>query len=332
MKSVQEFVTGDAIWERIQGSLRDGEPARIAVPFIGFGASRWIKPAPGSWVLTRCDIKSARAGQVSGKDLLAWHRRGVRIFNLQALHAKVFAFKGAAYIGSSNASVTSRDRLVEAGVWTSNAALVTAAWEFVEQSCAEEVEETFLAKLAEAYRPPHEYPMQGESAGRKGEARSSRRTSRAQDEATLHLVRLYTGAWNDAQQAAADQAEAAGLQRVDEKVKAELSSFKWRGAPSRFAIGDLVLARLTDKQQATDQVLPWARVVGIRKVRGEDQHMVATATLKAWEELSTKDFSKAVGGLMKNFLGDGGRTRVATAEERAAVLNVWKHRNARLIL
>lgn len=288
MGSKHEFVTGEEIWRNIQAALKGRQPARVAVPFIGLGASRWIKPAPGSWVLTRCDLKSARAGQVSGKDLLAWHRRGVRVFNLQALHAKVFAFHAAAFVGSSNASETSRYRLVEAGIWTTEKALVRSAWDFVEELCAEEVEENFLAELEAAYRPPTLFPMHGETGSNEAASRKAQSSSRAQDEAPMHLIRIYPATFDDAQQSAADQAEAAGRQRIDRKLKAELSSFSWKGAPGRFKVGDLVLARWTDRKGGDERVLPWARVVGIRKVRGKDQHLVATATASGMRSLSAR--------------------------------------------
>lgn len=331
MGAKHEFVTEDRIWQRIQAALKARNPARIAVPFIGLDASQWIKPAAGSWVVTRCDLKSARAGQVSGKDLLAWHKRGVRVFNLQALHAKVFAFGGSAFIGSSNASVTSRDRLIEAGVWTTEKALAQSAWAFVEEHCNEEVDEEFLKELAAAYRPPTQYPLQGEGDAGGGKASGAKKGSREQDEAPLHLIRLYTANWNEAQQAAADRAEANGRKRLDQGFKAEVDTFTWPGAPGRFSVGDLVLARMTDKADGSESVQPWARVIGMHKVRGKDQHAVATATLPAWSEMALSEFTEAAEGLMENFTRPGGRSRLATAEERAKVLQIWRHRKAKLV-
>lgn len=325
------LVTDDAIWHHIQQALKSGKPARIAVPFVGIGASRWIRPAPGSWVLTRCDLQSARAGQVSGQDLLAWHKRGIRLFNLQALHAKVFAFGRSAFIGSSNASVTSRDRLVEAGVWTTDKAMAQAAWQFVESHCLEEVDEHFLSEMAAAYRPPTAYPLQGEPRPGTPTKRKPQAADRTQDEAKLHLLRLYAGTYSDAEERAAERAEADGQTRVDASVKAEIETFAWQGAPSHLQIGDLVLARVTDKTSGQETVMPWARVVAIRKVRGEDKHVVATATLPSWQPMALDEFRAAVAGQLENFLRAGGRSRLATASERSAILKVWRHRKSRLI-
>ncbi|AWI54799.1 hypothetical protein DEH84_16280 [Aquabacterium olei] len=283
-------------------------------------------------MLTRCDLKSARAGQVSGKDLLAWHKRGVRIFTLQSLHAKVFAFSGAALIGSSNASETSRDRLLEAGVWSTDKAMAAAAWQFVETHCLEEVDEHFLAELAEAYRPPTTYPLQGEPRPGQAAADKPKTSEREQDEAPLHLLRLYTATYSAAQESASEKAEAQGRARVNASVRAEINTFVWPGARCRFQVGDLVLARSTDRKAAEETVEPWARVVATRKVRGKDEHVIATATIKSWDEMPLDEFRAAMDGLLDNFLGEGGgRSRMANAEERRAILAVWRHRKARLI-
>ncbi len=327
----QQLLTGDAIWDQIKAALKTNRPARIAVPFIGYGASRWLKIPDGSWLLTRCDLQSARAGQVSGKNLVVWQRRGVRIFNLQALHAKVFAFSGAAFIGSSNASETSRDRLVEAGVWTTDKALVKHAWDFVEAHCAEEVDEAFLAELEAAYRPPAIYPMHGERDVSKRKGTTAKKQTRTQDEAAMHLLRLYPSTPDEAWERAAEAAEADGQKRVDTRLRAKMDSFSWKGAPSRFKLGDLVLARLTDRATGEDHVLPWARVVAMRKVRGKDDHAVATASFESWDEMTLAAFKRALPALMRDFLGSGGRSRTATSEERAAVLKVWRHRHAQLM-
>lgn len=326
-----ELLTNEAIWQNIQQALKTGHPARIAVPFIGMGVSKWLKPSAGSWVLTRCDLKSARAGQVSGKDLLAWHKRGVRIFTLQSLHAKVFAFSGAALIGSSNASETSRDRLLEAGVWATDKAMTAAAWQFVETHCLEEVDEHFLGELAEAYRPPTTYPLQGEPRPGQKATDKPKAGEREQDEAPLHLLRLFTATYSAAQELASEKAEAEGRARVDESVRAEISTFAWPGATCKFQVGDLVLASVTDRKTAETAVQPWARVVATRKVRGKDEHMIATATMKSWDEIPLEEFRAAMNGLLTNFLGDRGRSRLANAEERKAILGVWRHRKSRLI-
>jgi hypothetical protein len=52
----------------------------------------------------------------STKALREYDRRGVSVYSLPGLHAKVIASKGFAWVGSTNASENSRDNLIEASV------------------------------------------------------------------------------------------------------------------------------------------------------------------------------------------------------------------------
>lgn len=332
MSSKHSFVTGDAIWVHIKEALNAKQPVRIAVPFIGLGVSKWLKLPPGSCLVTRCDLKSARAGQVSGKDLLYWHQKGVRIFNLQALHAKVFAFGQAAFIGSSNASATSRDRLVEAGVWTTEKALSRSAWDFVESLCLQQQPEECLELLADEYRPPTQYPLQGETISDADGKAPTVPNARTQDEAPMHLIRLTERDFDEAEHSAADQAKATGVRRIDKKLKAKLTSFTWPDAPSTFTVGDLVLVRVSNRKTGLDLVEPWAQVVAIRKVRDREQHVVATATISTWKDKDIDAFRHAINGKLENFLGSRGRSRIAKPGEREAVLKAWHDKNSRLML
>ena len=47
--------------------------------------------------------------------------------------------------------------------------------------------------------------------------------------------------------------------------------------------------------------------------------------------MELSEFAEAADGLMKNFIQRGGRSRIATAEERAKVLQIWRHRQAKLV-
>ena len=180
-----------------------------------------------------------------------------------------------------------------------------------------------------AHPPPT--PLQGEPRPGQKAADKPKAGEREQDEAPLHLLRLYTATYSAAQETASEKAEAEGRARVNEAVRAEISTFAWPGAKCRFQVGDLVLASVTDRSTAEATVQPWSRVVAIRKVRGKEEHMIATATIKSWDEMPLDDFRAAMDGLLENFLGERGRSRMANAEERRAILGVWRHRKARLI-
>jgi hypothetical protein len=79
------------------------------------------------------DMSEARV-RAAGTDravIEQYLKRGVTVRSLPSLHAKVFVLGDAAVVGSMNVSPWSRDRLTEAGILTTEPAIVDSALRFV---------------------------------------------------------------------------------------------------------------------------------------------------------------------------------------------------------
>jgi hypothetical protein len=109
---------GDGPWPAIRKDLdrTTRRPVVAVVAFIG-------KDAPTVMPLRRddtlvCDASelAVKRGLTSAAALRTFHRRGVQIFSMRGLHAKVIASPTSAWIGSANASKNSQDKLLEASV------------------------------------------------------------------------------------------------------------------------------------------------------------------------------------------------------------------------
>jgi phosphatidylserine/phosphatidylglycerophosphate/cardiolipin synthase-like enzyme len=83
------------------------------------------------------------------------------------LHAKVFAFDKAVFVGSANVSKHSADVLQEAIVRITDAAVNRAVRRFVENLCLEPLGPEELKRLQKLYRPPRFVPGQHKANGRK---------------------------------------------------------------------------------------------------------------------------------------------------------------------
>ncbi len=81
-------------------------------------------------------------------------KRGVFIYTVANLHAKVFVLGRSAFIGSSNVSNRSASQLLEAAIRTNEPSAVAAAKDFVKGLCLTELTPTLLERLAKLYRPP----------------------------------------------------------------------------------------------------------------------------------------------------------------------------------
>jgi hypothetical protein len=80
--------------------------------------------------------------------------RGVSVYSVPNLHAKVFVVGRTAYIGSTNVSKNSAEELIEAAVRTTEPGVVSRAREFVNDHCLHELTPELLKQLAVLYRPP----------------------------------------------------------------------------------------------------------------------------------------------------------------------------------
>lgn len=141
----------ETLTDRVASSSR---PCHVAVAYFGKGASKFLPLPKGSRLVVDASKGAVEAGQTCPDELLKLHRKGVKIFSREHLHAKVFVIGKTAYVGSTNASSRSRDVLLEAIVETTDTASVSAAREFVSEHCLVSLGPKQLKELSEIYRPP----------------------------------------------------------------------------------------------------------------------------------------------------------------------------------
>ena len=121
------FMSRD-IWRQLTKAARGSrQGAAVAVAYFGKGASRLLPLAQGSRLVVDASERSVASGLTCPADLLTLVNRGVAVYSVPNLHAKVFVLGDAAYIGSANVSSSSASRLVEAVIRTTESSLVRAA-------------------------------------------------------------------------------------------------------------------------------------------------------------------------------------------------------------
>jgi len=149
------FISGD-IWKEITKEVRKSKKTcSVAVAYFGAGASKLLPLPKGSRLVVDGSEHAVKSGQTCPADLIKLHKRGVTVYSVSNLHAKVFVLGRVAYIGSTNVSASSAFRLVEAGVRTTETTILRAAQKFVHDHCLYELTPEVLKNLAKIYRPPH---------------------------------------------------------------------------------------------------------------------------------------------------------------------------------
>ena len=156
------------VWSAIANTARRCKtPADVAVAYFGKGAAKLLKLPAGSRLVVDASEPTVKAGQTHPDDLQRMHRRKVKIYNVQNLHAKVFAFDKGVLVGSANASRHSANVLQEAVAHVGDIAIIRAARKFVKSLCLERLGPEELKRLQKLYRPPRFDPGQKTNTGPK---------------------------------------------------------------------------------------------------------------------------------------------------------------------
>src|SRR5262249_31314337 len=133
--------------------------------YFGKGAADLLRLPSRSRLVVDASEAAVKNGQTHPADLQRMRRQKIAVYSVPILHAKVFAFDKAVFIGSANVSKHSANLLQEAIVRVSDAAVVGAARGFVKNLCLELLGPEELKRLQKLYRPPRFVPSQGKRRG-----------------------------------------------------------------------------------------------------------------------------------------------------------------------
>ena len=143
------------VWSNIQ-SIATGSrhPAHIAVAYFGDKGDKLLHLREGSSLVVDASIATVASGSTSPAALERMRRKGARVYTIEHLHAKVYAFRDVAFVGSANTSQRSERTLLEAVLRVDDKATVRAVRDFVESLCLNELTSSDLSELATYYKPP----------------------------------------------------------------------------------------------------------------------------------------------------------------------------------
>ncbi len=150
------ILTAD-IWDEITKSTQKSKVrCHVAVAYMGQGGAELLPLISGSNIVVDASEGAVQSGQTDPKELLKLFKKGVNIFSHRKLHAKVYVLGTRLFIGSSNVSRHSANKLTEAAFSTTNKILVKQAKDFIIGLCSYEnaLFEGEIHRLIGMYRPP----------------------------------------------------------------------------------------------------------------------------------------------------------------------------------
>lgn len=247
------------VWPQLTKAVRRArQRCDVAVADFGAGASRLLPLPKGSRLVVDASERAVASGQTCPADLIKLVKRGVVVYSVPNLHAKVFVLGSAAYIGSANVSRHSASQLVEAVIRTTESGAVSAARKFVRQHFLHELTPTVLRRLAKLYRPPR-FP-----GGKRGK-RKQTTTSKQPSLPRLFLAQLRLQDWPEKDQAMHDVEIVVAKKRQEHPRSFELESFRHTGKCG-YRRGD-VLIQVTDEGSGRVLVSPPGNVLHVRTRR-----------------------------------------------------------------
>ena len=119
------ILVGPELWRELKRRAARSRSLLAAVGYVGRhprGLFRWPKQ---SVVVADLSERAVRTGASSARGALSLANKGVGVYRLPRLHAKVYLFDRSAIVCSANLSRESADALVEAGVVVTNRTEIT---------------------------------------------------------------------------------------------------------------------------------------------------------------------------------------------------------------
>ncbi len=299
-------------WKRLSRSARTcRSPAHVAVAYFSSGAAKLLPLCADSRLVVDASAHAIRSGQTHPDDLKALVDRGVRVFSVPNLHAKVFVFGSEAFIGSANVSNRSNHTLIEAVVATSDRTVVASAKQFVRDHCLHELGPVELDRLQKLYRPPK---YTGGGSRRPMLSTPSRIELPRHHVAVITLDDLPVGS-GSTQKAGEREGK-----RLMEYPRTHRLDYFWTGSNDKYAVGDMI-TQITEGTDGRQMVSPPGKVTNTRLWRGRnDSRLFVYIELPKTRRVELSRFVKRVGrGSRRKLLSDD----EVTPEFAERILAAW---------
>jgi hypothetical protein len=236
------------VWPELSKAVRENKKrAIVAVAYFGRGGAARLPLSKGSILVVDASISALKNGQTCPDELLKLYYKGVMIYSLEKLHAKLYVIGKDLYCGSPNVSGHSEDRLKEVLIKTSDKKAVADAVKYIKGFCRVDLGEQELISLKKDYKPPKFFG--GKKVKKEEPSRFYICKLRILDNSEEELNQFEKG-----RVSAESNRTKRSRHRVDE--------FSW-GKRINFKIGDNILQIIKDKEKTI--VAPIGRLIHVRK-------------------------------------------------------------------
>lgn len=245
----------DKLWKRLKQLCLAAKRRYVAVAYLGHDAISHLPLDTGDYLVVDMSDQSVKTGRTDPHEILRYLDRGVRVYSVENLHAKVFILGPHVIVGSSNVSAHSREVLVEAAVESTDPALRSEALTWLKSVAVAPVTPE-LAKMKQKLYVPPKWTAPSKSK------RVTPTFSR------LWIVNTHSSRCTDEEEQILDHHAKSVKRLLPDKERYEVESVRY-SVRSRFAqkarLGDLAIQ--IHKEHETIKVYPPARVLQTRRYK-----------------------------------------------------------------
>lgn len=249
-----EFITSN-IWKLITQTVKAYPyKSMVAVAYFGQKAAKMLPLKKGSILLVDASEKAVKSGQTCPEELLKLYYKGVAIYSLPNLHAKIYVVGKTLMIGSANVSGNSSQTLQEAIIKTNDAKAIEDAKAFIESHCQVEMGEEQLLRLQQMYRPPRFTGVRKNK--KKGKSATTHKSP------SFIVYKLETGRWTNEEYLEVEEGRKDATKQRINKSRHILDEFKYTGKIIAKP-GDTVMQIVEEKNNI--YVSPPGTLIHVRK-------------------------------------------------------------------
>jgi len=242
------------IWPELTNTVKGSRVKSIvAVAYFGQSGANMLPLSKGSILLVDASITALKNGQTCPDELLKLYYKGVHIYSLENLHAKLFVIGNTLYCGSANVSGNSANRLKETLLKTTDKDAIADAKVFINSFCRIELGDDEITRLSKFYKPPKFF----------GGPRNVNN-----DNTEFHICKLSLSEYSEEEEDQAEKGrEVANKNRVN-KSRHRIDEYLWTGE-IKFKKGDTILQIV--KEDAKSYGSPVGKLIHIRKLSNGDK-------------------------------------------------------------
>ncbi len=251
---MNRLITND-VWATITRAAKKAPTkAHVAVAYFGTGASKLLPLRAGSTLVVDMSESAVKSGQTNPSELLRLIERGVAVYTVPNLHAKVFVIGRRTFVGSANASTNSANVLVEAVLESTDRSVVNGALRFIRVQAVQRVLPEYARTMLKLYKPP-----------KFGAAKAGTPKHTPAATPVVHVVHLLYENWSEAE-TAFDERETKFAARLRQRPRQSVvDGFRWTGS-CVIKKGDIVI-QVTAEGGGRKLVSPPANVLRVRRYR-----------------------------------------------------------------